>query len=232
MKIAECYIRNLTTLDSQEQLVLGDSRVCIAGLGGLGGNVVEMLARIGIGYLYLVDGDTFTPSNLNRQLLCTEKLIGVHKADAALERVKEINSNIHVRSFKRFLTSKNCGDIFEEVDVVVDCLDSIDDRFMIQDAARKYSIPLVSGAIAGTSGQVTTIFPQDKGFELIYGKNYEKNLRGIETRVGNLSFCAMFVASIQASEVVKLLLNRGKLLRNKLLLADLMSNSFEIMELI
>ncbi|MBF0469209.1 MAG: ThiF family adenylyltransferase, partial [Desulfamplus sp.] len=119
----------------------------------------------------------------------------------------------------------------DEVDVVVDCLDSIDDRFMIQKAARKASIPLVSGAIAGTSGQVTTIFPQDKGFELIYGNNYEKNLKGIETRVGNLSFCALFVASIQASEVIKLLLNRGEVLRNKIFIADLMSNSYEIMDL-
>jgi len=231
MKIIERYIRNSNTLNSEEQLVLANSRVCVAGLGGLGGNVTEMLARIGVGYFYLVDGDVFSTTNLNRQILCTEKIIGTHKADAAAQRVKEINSNIHAKSFRRFLTHRNCGEIFDMVNVVVDCLDSIDDRFMIQEAARKSSIPLVSGAIAGTSGQVTTIFPQDKGFELIYGKNYEKNLKGIETRVGNLSFCAMFVASLQASEVVKLLLNRGQLLRNKLFVADLMSNSFEIMEL-
>jgi len=231
MTILERYIRNLNTLSREEQTVLTHSRVCIAGLGGLGGGVTEMLARIGVGYLYLVDGDVFITSNLNRQLLCTEELIGTHKADAAVQRIKQINPNIHVRSFKTFLTSDNCGDIFDEVDIVVDCLDSIDDRFMIQDAARKASIPLVSGSISGTSGQVTTIFPQDKGFELIYGKNYEKNLKGIETRVGSISFCAFFVASLQASEVIKLLLNRGQILRNKLLIADLLSNSYEIMDL-
>ncbi|MBF0236039.1 MAG: HesA/MoeB/ThiF family protein [Desulfamplus sp.] len=231
MTTLERYIRNLDTLNSEEQLVLGDARVCIAGLGGLGGGVAEMLARIGVGYLYLVDGDIFSMSNLNRQLFSTEKLIGTHKTDAAALRINDINSNIHVRTFRRFLTLDSCEDIFDEVDVVVDCLDSIDDRFMIQEAAHRSSIPLVSGAIAGTSGQVTTIFPQDKGFELIYGTHYEKNLKGIETRVGNLSFCALFVASIQASEVVKLLLNRGEVLRNKLFIADLMSNSYEIMDL-
>ncbi|MBF0303610.1 MAG: HesA/MoeB/ThiF family protein, partial [Desulfamplus sp.] len=227
----ERYVRNLGILNKEEQSALSNSRVCIAGLGGLGGSVTEMLARIGVGYLSLVDGDSFTISNLNRQILCTEKIVGTSKADAAAQRVKEINSTVHVRSFKKFLTRKNSREIFDEVDVVVDCLDSIDDRFMIEEVARKSSIPLVSGAIAGTSGQVTTIFPQDKGFELIYGKNYEKNLKGIETRVGNLSFCAMFVASVQASEVVKLLINRGELLRNKIFLADLLSNTYEIMEL-
>lgn len=231
MKTLERYSRNFNTLTNEDQSVLGNSRVCIAGLGGLGGAVAEMLARVGVGYLYLVDGDIFTISNLNRQILCTEELIGSAKADVALKRVKDINSTIQVRSFKRFLTSKNCGEILDMVDVVVDCLDSIDDRFMIEAAARKSSIPLVSGAIAGLSGQVTTIFPQDKGFELIYGKNYEKNLKGIETRVGNLSFCAMFVAAIEVSEVVKVLLNRGDTLRNRLFLADLLTNTFEIMEL-
>ncbi len=231
MKNFERYIRNLNTLNKEEQSVLGNSRVCIAGLGGLGGCVTEMVARVGVGYLYLVDGDLFTTSNLNRQLLCTESNIRTYKADAAAQRVRQINSTVHVRSFKRFLTSKNCKEIFDEVDVVVDCLDSIDDRFMIQEAACKSSVPLVSGAIAGTSGQVTTIFPQDKGFELIYGRHYERNLKGIETRVGNLSFCAMFVASVQAAEVVKLLINRGELLRNKLFIADLLSNAYEVMEL-
>ncbi len=231
MKTLERYVRNFNTLSREEQSVLKNSRVCIAGLGGLGGCVTEMLARIGVGYLYLVDGDLFTISNLNRQTLCTESNIRTYKADAATQRVKQINSTVHVRSFKRFLTKENCQEIFDEVDVVVDCLDSIDDRFMIQEAAHKCSLPLVSGAIAGTSGQVTTIFPQDKGFELIYGKNYEKNLKGIETRVGNLSFCAMFVASVQSSEVVKLLINREQLLRNKIFIADLISNSYEVMEL-
>lgn len=231
MTVLERYIRNLNTLKNEEQLVLGDARVCIAGLGGLGGGVTEMLARVGVGHLYLVDGDVFATSNLNRQILCTEELIGTHKADAAAQRVKQINSTVHVMSFKRFLTPDSCSEIFDEVDVVVDCLDSIDERFMIQKAARKASVPLVSGAIAGTFGQVTTIFPQDKGFDLIYGKNYEKHLKGIETRVGNLSFCASFVSSLQAAEVIKLLLNRGQILRNKLLIADLMSNSYEIVEL-
>ncbi len=243
----ERYTRNFNTLSRKEQSILLKAKVCIAGLGGLGGSVTEMLARIGVGHLTLVDGDRFDPSNLNRQLLSTEALIGKPKADAAFERVKQINSDIHVIIYREFMTSENCNEILADSDILVDCLDSIDDRFMIQDAARKASIPLVSGAIAGTSGQVTTIYPDDRGFELIYGKR-EKNRvnsisagknnagknsvrKGIESEVGNLSFCAMFVASVQASETLKVLLNRGDILRNRLFIADLMSNTFDIIEL-
>ncbi len=248
----ERYTRNFNTLSRKEQSILLKAKVCIAGLGGLGGSVTEMLARIGVGHLTLVDGDRFDSSNLNRQLLSTESLIGKAKADAALERVKQINSDIHVIIYREFMTSENCNEILADSDILVDCLDSIDDRFMIQDAARKASIPLVSGAIAGTSGQVTTIYPDDRGFELIYGKR-EKNRvnsisagknnagknsagknsvrKGIESEVGNLSFCAMFVASVQASETLKVLLNRGDILRNRLFIADLMSNTFDIIEL-
>ncbi len=228
----ERYIRNFKILSQKEQSELLCSKVCIVGLGGLGGAVTEMLARIGVGHLTLVDGDRFEPSNLNRQLLSTELGIGKHKADAAFERVKQINSDTIVNIYKEFMTPDNCSGILGTSDVVVDCLDSIDDRFMLQEAAQRASIPMVSGAIAGASGQVTTIYPEDRGFELIYGKREDcQGRHGVESEVGNLSFCAMFVASVQASETLKVLLNRGDILRNRLFIADLMSNTFDVMEL-
>jgi molybdopterin-synthase adenylyltransferase len=225
------YDRNFDTISLGEQEILACSHVVIIGLGGLGGGVCEMLARTGVGTLTLVDGDRFDITNLNRQILSREENIGVPKAEAARERIHAINSTIQVKVWKIFADEANLSGMIQGADLVVDCLDTIDTRFLVQEIAQKASIPLVSGAIAGVCGQVTVIFPEDLGYELIYGKKSDVS-RGIETQTGNISYCALFVASLQASECIKVLLKRGDILRNKLLIADLWSNSFELMELV
>ncbi|MBU0971168.1 MAG: HesA/MoeB/ThiF family protein [Proteobacteria bacterium] len=225
------YDRNFNTFSREDQEILSRSHVAIIGLGGLGGGVCEMLARTGIGILTLVDGDRFDVSNLNRQLLCREDLIGTSKALAAKDRVKAINSSVRVNHWAVAADESNLHTMIEAADLVVDCLDTIESRFLLQAMARKASIPLVSGAIAGVFGQLTVIFPEDPGYELIYGKNKDSHPRGIETQTGNISYCALLVAAIQASECVKVLLNRGDILRNKLLIVDLWSNAFDVMGL-
>ncbi|MDA3790966.1 MAG: HesA/MoeB/ThiF family protein, partial [Desulfobacula sp.] len=77
-----------------------------------------------------------------------------------------------------------------------------------------------------------TIFPDDKGYELIYGKKGRKQSKGVETRTGNIAYCAFFVAALQSSECLKILLDRGDILRNKLLIAELWTNNFDIMDLV
>ena len=231
-KLEERYDRNFNTLSHEEQKMLGASKVVVIGLGGLGGSVCEMLARVGIGHLTLIDGDSFEASNLNRQLLSQEHLIGVPKAQTAEKRVNAINSEVIVKHMVEYLDESNLYDRIKEADVVMDCLDSIDTRFKLQDAAKKASIPIVSGAIAGVAGQVTTIFPGDKGYGLIYGEKSRKQPKGIETRTGNIAYCALFVAALQSSECLKILLDRGDILRNKLLIAELWTNTFDIMDLV
>ncbi len=232
MEMKKRYARNFQSISLAEQEHLAGARVCIVGLGGLGGGVVEMLARIGVGTLDLVDGDCFDESNLNRQLLSTERGIGMPKSLAARERVEAINKTVQVNAFNAFLKRDNAAQIMGNAHVVVDCLDSIRDRFLLQDLARIQGIPLVSGAIAGTSGQVTVIYPEDSGFKLIYGNAQEAGEAGIEQQLGNLAHCALLVASLQCSEVLKVLLGRGEMLRNRLLICDLMTNTFEVMQLV
>ncbi len=204
----------------------------IAGLGGLGGGVCEMLARVGVGHLTVIDGDSFDASNLNRQLLSREDLLGVPKAQAALERIQAINSEVTVEQKKEFLDESNLYDRIKDAHVAMDCLDAIDTRFKLQEAAQKAGVPIVSGAIAGVSAQVTTIFPGDLGYELIYGDKDKAQSKGVETQTGNIAYCALFTATIQASECIKILLDRGDLLRNKLLVAELWSNTFDVLDLI
>ena len=232
MPLMSRYSRNFQSISLEEQERLDSARVCVVGLGGLGGGVVEILARIGVGTLDLVDGDCFDETNLNRQLLSSEKDLGVPKAQVARERVAAINSSVNVNAFNTFLNSENGWEIMGNAQVVVDCLDSITHRFMLQELAQTWNIPLVSGAIAGTAGQVTVIYPGDQGFQLIYGDPEDNNVSGIEQRLGNLAHCALLVASLQSSEVIKVLLGRGEILRNRLLICDLMTNSFEVMQLV
>ena len=225
------YSRNFETLTPEDQDTLKQARVCILGLGGLGGGVCEMLARIGVGYLTLVDGDVFDATNLNRQLLSREDLIGESKAKAARDRVAAVNSDVTVRWEHCFADPKTLPDLLKDCDLVVDCLDTIQARFDLEDAAKAAGIPLVSGAIAGVCGQVTVIYPEDTGFEAIYGPRDRERNRGIETRTGNIAHCANLVSSLQASEAVKVLLNRGEVLRNRMLILDLWTNAFEIVDL-
>ncbi len=232
MEFKERYDRNFNTFSPEEQKKLGASTVAIIGLGGLGGGVCEMLARVGIGRLILVDGDVFEAGNLNRQVLCEERLMGVPKAEAARNRVRAVNSGIEVIHRIEFLDEKTLYETIKGSDVVMDCLDSIDTRFKLQDAAKKAGVPIVSGAIAGVTGQVTTIYPEDKGYALIYGEKSRKQGKGVETKTGNIAYCALFTAALQSSECVKIILNRGDILRNKLLIAELWTNLFEVMDLV
>lgn len=231
-KFEDRYDRNFNTLSPAEQKILGASKVVVIGLGGLGGGVCEMLARVGIGHLTLIDGDSFEASNLNRQLLSEEHLMGVPKAQAAKDRVNAINSKIVVNYLVEYVDDSNLYERIKDADVVMDCLDAIDTRFMLQATAQEASVPIVSGAIAGVAGQVTVIFPGDKGYELIYGKKRKKQSKGVEERTGNIAYCALFIAALQSSECLKILLDRGDILRNKLLIAELWTNTFDIMKLV
>lgn len=229
----ERYTRNFNTYDPQDQIRLIKSRVSVIGLGGLGGTVIEWLSRVGIGHMTLIDGDRFEDHNLNRQLLCTQKRIGTTKSRAAAERVCGINGSITVTAHTAFLTSDNDNRLINDSDVVVDCLDNIESRFVLETAAKKAGMPLVSAAVGGVAGQVTTIFPQDKGLELIYGpKENLKESKGVERILGCLPQAVGLIASAQSSEVIKILLEQNdELLRNKMLLVDLSTHTYEILQL-
>ena len=226
------YNRNFNTVSHKEQEILAGSHVAVIGLGGLGGGVIEMLARTGVGTLTLVDGDVFDATNLNRQLLSREENMGVSKAREARKRILAINSTIRVNFFQAYADETNFDGMIQGADLVVDCLDTIATRFLLQEKAQRKGLPIVSGAIAGVCGQVTVIFPEDSGYELIYGEKKEAQSPGVEALTGNISYCALFVASLQASECIKVLLRRGDSLRNKLLIVDLWSNSFEVVDLV
>ncbi|MDO5328895.1 MAG: HesA/MoeB/ThiF family protein [Coriobacteriia bacterium] len=221
------YIRNTNALTEDECNQLHSKCVCVVGCGGLGGYVVEELARIGVLNITVIDCDVFEESNLNRQAFSTTENLGKSKVDVTKERVTLINPDVKLNAIKDRLTRANAKDLVSNHDLVIDCLDNFKDRFWLANACKE--MPIIYGAIAGWYGQVSTIFPGDVSFVDIYG-SMEDGTDQKETE-GNLVFTAATVASIQAAEAVKVLLGHKDVLRNKILMVDMRTSSFEVMEL-
>jgi molybdopterin/thiamine biosynthesis adenylyltransferase len=222
------YERNMNTLSLTENENLKTFKVCVVGCGGLGGYLIEMLGRLGIGSITAVDGDHFDETNLNRQLLSDVASLGVPKASKAQERMRLVNPLITVNPIHQRLTPKNGEEILQGHHLVIDALDNIPSRITVQNVAEKLSIPMVHGAIAGWYGQVTTIFPGDRTLNHIYPAD---SIKGIEQTLGNPSFTPALVASIQVSEALKVLIGRGELLRKKILYVNLLDNEYETIDL-
>jgi len=214
------YRRNRQTISTELQLRLHRSTVAVVGCGGLGGYVIEELARLGIGRLVAIDPDAFEEHNLNRQLLSSPAAIGQSKAQAAERRVADINPGIVVRPVEVAFSPETAADSFGGVDVVVDAADSVPIRLQLADACSQLKIPLVHGAIAGWYGQVCTVMPGDETLRHLYGRGSEP--KGVEVVLGNPSFTPAVVASFEAAEVCKILLEQGCLLRNQILVIDLL----------
>lgn len=229
--VPDRYLRNLKSMTPAEQVTLLKSHACVVGLGGLGGGVIEILARLGIGHLTLIDGDRFEAHNLNRQFLSTPETIGQPKADVAHARVKRINSAITADIHRGFLNETNAPQLIADADVIIDCLDNLSSRFVLGRAARSAGIPLVSAAVAGDVGHVITIFPEDPGFPSVYGPEASAPDRGAETAFGCLPHAVTLLASLECSEAFKVLLDRGELLRCKMLILDLNDNNMTVLDL-
>ncbi len=229
--IPERYCRNQRSLTSAEQILLLHSHVAVIGQGGLGGTVTEILARLGIGSLTLVDGDVFEESNLNRQLLATVDTLGMKKAETGGQRVRAINPAVEVEVINEFLTEKNGSAILAGAQLAVDCLDSIPSRFILEEACRESDIALVSAAIAGAAGQAMVIFPGDTGLRQIYGDSDSTPQKGIETRLGTLPYAATFMAAVECAEVVSLLCRQNSSLRSSLLIANIDDKTMETISL-
>jgi molybdopterin/thiamine biosynthesis adenylyltransferase len=115
---------------------------------------------------------------------------------------------------------------------VVDCLDNIETRFVVQDAAQDLGVPFVSAAVGGISGHVTTILPGDAGLALIYGdKEKMAGMKGAEATLGCLPHAVVMIAALECTEVFKILLKRPGVLRNRMLVVDLNDSTFETLRL-
>jgi len=225
------YLRNIGTIGRDGQVKLLQSAVAVVGAGGLGGTIIELLARQGIGHITVIDNDRFAEQNLNRQLMSREKNLGKYKALEAAKRVAQINSAVTVTTFVEKLTKENAHRLLKGASVVADGLDNLSSRFLVESACRSLGIPLVHGTIAGFCGQLTTIFPKDAGLYCIYGSSGRFPEQGIEVKIGNPSATPAIVAAWQVQEIVKIITGIGKPLRNQLLILDTMEGTADKIDL-
>ncbi len=219
----ERYIRNIGAISALEQARLREGHVFLAGLGGLGGRVLEHLLRAGVGRITAADGDVFEESNLNRQLLSETGNIGLSKAGAALDYAGRVNPETAFSAIGRRLDAAGFSAALKGADAAVDALDSLEDRRLLAAACAQAGIPLVHAAVGGWCGQVGLILP---GMA-------EAWLDGIAPEGGKacLSPVCGVCAAIQSAETIKLLLGRPSELAGKLLIMDLMNEEWKTIDL-
>ncbi|MFO7859699.1 MAG: ThiF family adenylyltransferase [Desulfosalsimonas sp.] len=222
-------MRNAASLSTQDQLKLAKSGIAIIGAGGLGGHIAAAAARTGIGRITIADPDAFAESNLNRQAMCFSETLGRNKAEAAKSILTAINPAVEVRAFTVAMDRQNAGEILEGADAAADALDSVAARRTLAAACRQAGIPLVHAAIAGFEGQIMTVFPRDPGIEALYGKPDQQSPSdpAPEAMMGVPGVTPALMATLQVMEIIKIVLGRGRVLRNRMLYVDLENAGFQ-----
>lgn len=219
------YLRNIPALTEEECDLLRRKQVLIVGCGGLGGNLISIFSRIGVGKLRIVDGDVFEATNLNRQLFSEIPVLGQNKASVAADRVARINPDITVEAVETFLTEENAAALLQDCNIVVDALDNIPSRRLLAAACEKAGLPLVYGAISGWVAQAALSLPGDKLMETLYPEGTVLGDKSV------LSFTPSLCASMQAALCIKYLAGRP-VESGKICYFDLLNQEFEIIPLV
>ncbi|WP_428564008.1 MAG: HesA/MoeB/ThiF family protein [Solidesulfovibrio sp. DCME] len=218
------YARNLRAFSMAEQARLLASTAAMVGLGGLGGGLLECLARSGVGTIRAADGDVFEETNLNRQLLSDCASLGAPKAALAAARAAAVNPSVDFTAQARFLDAPGMAALLAGADVAVDALGGLTDRPALAAAARDRGIPLVTGAVAGYTVIVATVAPGAASpVELLAGGGGT----AAEEVLGCPAPAVVAAASLMAAEVVRLLAGRAPALAGKALVADLEAMRFD-----
>ena len=155
----EIASRQMSIVTRSQQERFKNAKITVIGCGGIGGQTIEMLARMGVGELVLVDKDAFDLSNLNRQTLASISDLGLAKSTVAAEKVRLINPYVKVTTYNEHVDLDNIEKVIDDSDIVIDALDNILTRVIVSRTAKKKEIPYVHGAIHGTLGQITVFQP-------------------------------------------------------------------------
>ncbi len=200
-------------LEGQEKLKR--SRVAIAGVGGLGSPAAYYLTAAGIGRIRLIDRDRVSLSNLNRQILHWEEDIGKKKVDSAITKLRNLNRMVEVEPIDEEITEGNIHQLMDGVEAIVDAMDNLPTRFILNRCAIEKRIPFFHGAVRSFEGRAMTILPGKSAcLRCLY--------RGPipEEKFPVIGVAPAIIGSILATEVVKYLLGIGQLLTNRLLMYD------------
>ena len=202
-------------IGEEGQKKLKRSRVVIAGGGGLGSPIALYLVAAGIGTIRVIDHDRVALSNLNRQILHGEEDIGKRKVDSASSKLKKLNSAVTIEAVAETITESNVSGLVQGCDVIVDAMDNMPTRYLLNRCAVERKTPFFHGAVYGFEGRAMTILPGETAcLRCLY--------RGPvpQEKFPVVGVTPAVIGSIQATEVIKYLVGTGNLLINRLLLYD------------
>jgi len=213
----ERYDRQIMIADigKEGQEKLKRARVFIAGAGGLGSSAAIYLTVAGVGIIRVVDHDSVELSNLNRQILHWDEDVGKKKASSAREKLKKINHEVKVEAIEEAITEANVFQLIAGFDVIVDAMDNLPTRYLLNKAAIEKNIPFFHGAVYGFEGRAMTIIPGKTAcLRCVYRGDIPKEKFPV------IGVTPAVIGCIQATEVIKYIVGIGELLKNRLLIYD------------
>ena len=222
--VPERYSRQQSIVGEGGQELLAKKKVLILGCGGLGGNLIENMLRVGVGGIVALDPDRFEESNLNRQLLSAEPLLGAAKAEAAAARAKAVNPAVAFCALPEAFSAENGDALAAGCDLVLDGLDNIPDRLVLEDVCARQNVPLVHGAILGELVQVAVVPPGSGMLHALYA-----NAAFGKRSKASIAYTPACCAAIQCAQAVKLLLGEKPALWGKLLQLNLSTMTKDVL---
>lgn len=234
LKQLERYARNidLKEVGTKGQKLLLDAKVLVIGAGGLGSPVLMYLSACGIGTIGVADGDDVDCSNLNRQIIHGENHVGIKKVISAKKAIHNMNQDVDVITYDAFITQENIGDVVANYDIVVDATDSVKSKLLINDACVLYNKPLVHAGVGNFEGMVMTILPGKSACYRCLINNQPPKEDVSESGKGILGVVPGVIGTIQATEVIKYIINKGELLADRLLLYNALTMEFDIINIV
>lgn len=224
-KLFDRYDRQIRLFGVDVQEKIAESKVFIAGAGGLGSPISLYLAAAGVGKIVIADNDEVELSNLNRQILHWERDLGRKKALSAREKLTEMNSDIVIVSTSEKIEDGNVSRLVGDADIIIDAMDNFPTRYMLNKTALEKDIPFIHGAVHGFHGQATTVIPWDSAcLRCIFPQPPPPATFPV------VGVTSGIIGLIQATEAIKYLTGMGDLLSGRLLIWDGLKPSLETIE--
>ena len=208
----------LSEIGKTGQNKLNQAKVLVIGAGGLGCPILQYLAAAGIGTIGIIDFDVVELSNLQRQVLFGKSTLGINKAIAAKQRLEDLNDTVSIKAFPEKLTYKNALNLFKNYDIIVDGSDNFETRYLVNDACVITNKPLVFGAIYKFEGQVSVFnYQNGPSYRCLFPNPPEKDSVPNCSETGVLGVLPGIIGTMQANEVLKIILGIGNVLSGKIL---------------
>ena len=227
----ERYKRHLSLegFGEEGQIRLKNSSVIFIGAGGLGSSAIIYMTAAGIGKIGIADNDKVELSNLQRQVIHNNSEIGNYKTDSAERRIKELNPHCKVKTFTERINSKNVIEILSQFDIICDCSDNFGTRYLINDACVILKKPLIYGSVQGFEGQVSVFNFKENSPNLrdLLPKPPERDLIPSCADYGVIGISPGMIGILQANEIIKIIIKKGKVLDGKILIFNLLENKIK-----